>query len=258
MALQGLFKQFSDMVRYWKTNLNDFIMWISTFLAVLVFGVSYGLFIGIAVSLILILRATVAPPARVLTQLCDTEMYFDANRVKQETGNHNLHAGVAVFSFPTALYFANAEGFKKSMYSKLIAPSSPTLTTLHTIVVDMSACSYIDSAGINALASVTQEYLEQKELRVLLAGCSATVLHTLLRSEFLAMVKQENIFASVHDAVTFALNHHEDDNYLTLDFLIQETEPEVDVGERRPLLRVDRTVNYNHEADLVSASWTDT
>ncbi|KAM9845948.1 prestin [Aulostomus maculatus] len=80
------------------------------------------------------------------------------------------------------------------------------LTPVHSIVLDWTAASFIDSVGAKAIKQVIKEYAAV-DVRVLVAGCSRNLLTQLDRLEFFTgVMSPEMVFPTVHDAVLHC--HH--------------------------------------------------
>lgn len=75
------------------------------------------------------------------------------------------------------------------------------LTSVHSIVLDWTPVSFIDSVGAKAIKQVIKEYAAV-DVRVVIAGCNRSLLSELDTLQFFSgVVTPEMVFPTVHDAV---------------------------------------------------------
>lgn len=92
------------------------------------------------------------------------------------------------------------------------APGGGTLKGLglhpppfHSLVLDLGALSFVDTVCIKSLKNILHDFREI-EVEVYLAGCQAPVVAQLEAGHFFdGSVSKRDLFASVHDAVLYAL-----------------------------------------------------
>lgn len=68
------------------------------------------------------------------------------------------------------------------------------------MILDCSACVYIDSSGIETLKEILKE-LRDSRVVVYFANCSVPTYKVLLRSDILEMFSTPIVFPTIHDAV---------------------------------------------------------
>uniref|UniRef100_A0A3Q1GPY5 Solute carrier family 26 member 6, like 1 n=1 Tax=Acanthochromis polyacanthus TaxID=80966 RepID=A0A3Q1GPY5_9TELE len=79
---------------------------------------------------------------------------------------------------------------------------------IHSIILDLSTANFIDIVAIKMMKNVFQDFSEI-DVDIYMAGCQASVVEQLERSEFFSdSITKRHLFASVHDAVLYCLNHH--------------------------------------------------
>ncbi|XP_036122532.1 solute carrier family 26 member 6 isoform X1 [Molossus molossus] len=94
------------------------------------------------------------------------------------------------------------------------APAMCTLRALglpqpdfHSLVLDLSTLSYVDTVCLKSLKNIFHDFREI-EVEVYMAACHTPVVAQLEAGHFFdASITKQHLFASVHDAVTFALQH---------------------------------------------------
>ncbi|KAG5838533.1 hypothetical protein ANANG_G00224660 [Anguilla anguilla] len=79
-------------------------------------------------------------------------------------------------------------------------------TEIHSIILDLSTASFIDTVGIKTLRNIFLDFAEI-DVDVYLAGCQACVVEQLERGElFSHSITKGHLFATVHDAVLYCLS----------------------------------------------------
>uniref|UniRef100_A0A7E4ZQA1 STAS domain-containing protein n=1 Tax=Panagrellus redivivus TaxID=6233 RepID=A0A7E4ZQA1_PANRE len=107
VALKDLFFQILDSYKLFHQSFIDFMIWLVTFMAVVLINVNYGLIIGVTFALLTVIFRSQWPESLFLGRIpgtCDFKgmtHYRSAEEVP----------GVFVFRFDAPLYFANAELF---------------------------------------------------------------------------------------------------------------------------------------------------
>uniref|UniRef100_A0A8C6EBD0 Solute carrier family 26 member 6 n=1 Tax=Microcebus murinus TaxID=30608 RepID=A0A8C6EBD0_MICMU len=94
------------------------------------------------------------------------------------------------------------------------APDMSTLKALglpqpdfHSLVLDLGALSFVDTVCLKSLKNIFHDFREI-EVEVYMAACHSPVVAQLEAGHFFdASITKKHLFASVHDAVTFALQH---------------------------------------------------
>nr|BBA68353.1 putative prestin [Phreagena okutanii] len=102
----------------------------------------------------------------------------------------------------------------------MVAADDSSNLEFHTIILDCSPWSYIDSMGVKVLAAVISEY-KCVGITAILANCKEGVRDMFKKTKFYDTVGNSNIFVSVHDAVLHTL-HLESPNYNNQDMNTNE------------------------------------
>jgi len=76
---------------------------------------------------------------------------------------------------------------------------------LHSVILDCSLISFIDSMGVSTLGSIVDEY-KKDEVEVYLACCSENVISMLASGGFFAIHGKERLFVTVHDALLHCIS----------------------------------------------------
>src|SRR6266487_5289975 len=94
------------------------MIWLVTFVAVLLLGVDFGLVTGIAFSIITVVIQLMRPFASLLGQLPGTELYVDNKQFEKAT----QLAGIIIFQFTGPLFFMNRDKFKQQLIKRSLPP----------------------------------------------------------------------------------------------------------------------------------------
>ncbi|XP_054639870.1 solute carrier family 26 member 6-like isoform X2 [Dunckerocampus dactyliophorus] len=78
---------------------------------------------------------------------------------------------------------------------------------IHSIILDLSTANFIDTVAIKTMKNIFQDFSEI-DVDVYMAGCQASVVQQLELGHFFSeRITKRHLFASVHDAVLFCLDH---------------------------------------------------
>jgi sulfate permease, SulP family len=137
----------------------DFIAALAAMLGVLVFDTLPGLFIGIGVSLLLLVYRASQPHVALLGKVAGTaDQYSDVDRHPE---NETI-PGVVIVRVEGELFFANAESVAASLRARAQIPG------VRSIVLDAGSIPSVDVTAVNALAELSTE-LEASGVRVVVA-----------------------------------------------------------------------------------------
>ena len=129
VALKGMFMQVKDFTAAMKTSPLDALVWLVTFLTVVIVDIDIGLGVGVVASISVLVYRGHRPHSAVLGLLPGTEIYADVNLYPTAI----QAAGIKIFRWAGAIHFANGETFRHVIDSHLQAtedhPASATPKT---------------------------------------------------------------------------------------------------------------------------------
>nr|XP_023014676.1 solute carrier family 26 member 6-like [Leptinotarsa decemlineata] len=217
IALQGMLRQCTSCIRYWRLSRWDGIVWVVTFVTTLFVQISYGLAAGVAISLLSIFIQGYKPYTCMLGEVPNTDLYLDIKRYK---GAREIE-GIKIFHYAGGLSFASRSTFKDILVRKTgfdaadilrrrvkhaergLEDNSEELLT-RCLILDFSCLTFVDPAGVDFLRTL-QADLNSLSISMYIAGCSGPVYEVMKKCD--KVEKKENkflIFPTVHDAVLFA------------------------------------------------------
>jgi anti-anti-sigma factor len=137
----------------------DFIAAVAAMLGVLVFDTLPGLFIGVIVSLLLLLYRVSRPHMAVLGHVPGTRsQYADVERHPE----NEVVPGIVVLRVEGGLFFGNADAVRQRVHGAL-EPET------RAVVLDAETIPYVDVTAVSMLSQLAEE-LGAKDVRLVLAG----------------------------------------------------------------------------------------
>ncbi|XP_053536344.1 solute carrier family 26 member 6 [Ictalurus punctatus] len=112
--LHGMMKQFADIRILWRSNRVDMLVWVMTFILIVLLNPDMGLAASIAFSMLTVIFRTQLPRYSVLGQIPGTDIYKPVEDYNQVT----QIPGLVIFRCSATLYFANAEMYTEHLYEK--------------------------------------------------------------------------------------------------------------------------------------------
>ena len=124
--------------------------------------------------------------------------------------------GIKVYQFCGPLHFSSKDFFKRDILKQCLPSSgngSNYNKNIEFVVIDCSMISYVDSAGLDALKQVIRQELNKKGIKALLSSCAPHVVDLMTRDcsffEDLDVLRPQDVFVSVHDAVIYAMEQQQ-------------------------------------------------
>lgn len=210
VALKDILLQVCDIVRIWRTSKTDTVIWIVTYLTVVLVEIDVGLLAGVLVSLFFVFSQGIGSGVAVLGRIPDTDLYVDMDRYKKAVEVPRIR----IVHYSGSLNVTNRNVFKKKIYSVLsrydgeLAPitisinnGKETVVKTQCVVFDLAGMHYMDTSGLSTFAQVVDQ-LNEAGLFVYVAAPSGNI-YDCMRSERFSTV---HFFPSAHDAVEYYKN----------------------------------------------------
>lgn len=188
----------------WRFQPSDGLVWIITFIGVLVVNAETGIMAGVILSLIFYLRRTSQPHITEIGRIHNTELYRNKRRHEVET-----IPSISLIRVDENLYFANSD-FLINYVLKRVA-KRPDIK--HVVLVG-TAINHIDFCGLEALQLIRQR-LAEREVTLHLAEFKGTVIDQFKTTRIKENLAPGKIFFTVADAVRF-LTEESDNSPMTL------------------------------------------
>lgn len=217
VSLKGMLTQVKQFFTFWKLSRLDALVWIVTFLAVVIVAIDIGLLVGIALSLACIFIRGMKPYTCLLGHVPRTDLYLDIKRYKAAIEIPNIK----IFHYCGSINFASRDSFKSELcsllgidlakeikrYTKLTSQNMKyDSLTFKCLILDFSALSYIDPSGVISLKSLIKEF-QKLSVIVYIAGCSCPVYEIMKKCDLRESDDGKfKLFPTVHDAAHHAID----------------------------------------------------
>ncbi|XWS53938.1 hypothetical protein CRYUN_Cryun10bG0043700 [Craigia yunnanensis] len=198
-AMLGLL-DYEAAIHLWKIDKFDFFICLGAYLGVVLGSVEIGLVIAVTVSLLRIFLFVARPRTIVLGNISNSGIY---RSMDQYPIAKNV-PGILVLQIDTPVYFANAsylrERISRWIYEEEDRLKSARETSLHYVVLDLSAVGSIDTSAISMLEEIKKN-VDKRGLKLVLANPRSEVMKKLDRSKLIDTIGREWIYLTVREAV---------------------------------------------------------
>ena len=183
-----------EAIFLWKANNLDFWLLVVTFFSTLLFGIEYGIMIGVGLSLIILIFRTSRPYVAELGKVPDSDFYRNRERFNEVI----LDDDVLVFRFDAQLFYANASYFIETLELMVEEKGS----RLKLIVLDAESINRVDSTGVEMLKERIRFY-HKKNILFYFAGVKGPVRDHLFRGKILDIITLDHFYMRVNGAVNY-------------------------------------------------------
>uniref|UniRef100_A0A2K6TAP5 Solute carrier family 26 member 6 n=1 Tax=Saimiri boliviensis boliviensis TaxID=39432 RepID=A0A2K6TAP5_SAIBB len=139
----------------------------------------------------------------------DTSVSINVNTSLEDMRSNDAEDCKAMVSPGDKMEDATASGQEDSKAADVATLKALGLPQpdFHSLILDLSALSFVDTVCLKSLKNIFRDFREI-EVEVYMAACHSPVVSQLEAGHFFdASITKKHLFASVHDAVTFALQH---------------------------------------------------
>jgi len=183
-----------EAIFLWKANNLDFWLLVVTFFSTLLFGIEYGIMIGVGLSLIILIFRTARPYVAELGKVPDSDFYRNRERFNEVI----LDDEVLVFRFDAQLFYANSSYFIETL-ELMVEEKGPRLKL---IVLDAESINRVDSTGVEMLKERIKFY-HKKNILFYFAGVKGPVRDHLFRGKILEIITLDHFYMRVNGAVNY-------------------------------------------------------
>ncbi|KAJ8397051.1 hypothetical protein AAFF_G00011050 [Aldrovandia affinis] len=239
-SLRQMFLQFQDLPDLWRVSKMDFVVWLVTWLSVVVLNVDLGLAIGVVFSMMTVICRTQRADCSVLGRASNTEIY---RPIEQHSKCYEI-PGVKILTYNGPIYYGNRSFFRQAVTRLLgLTPerirsiektrkkqerrereaiatveagvantsfssenefiqSETSNSEIQAVLIDCSSVIFVDVAGARLFIQVCTE-CQKVGVRIYLSNCNESVLKILTSSGLMNYMSPQHIFVTVHDAVVY-------------------------------------------------------
>ena len=181
-----------ELKRLFHVQQAEFWLAMAALLGVLTFGTLQGVFIGVGLSLFLLIARASKPRIPVMGRKPGHEVYHRID----DYPDYETVPGLVVLGFDGTLYFATADALRERIREVIVDADPP----VKDIVIDLAAVSFTDTEGADMIETVTEE-MDRAGIQIHLAHVHSQVLTFLKEVGTDEVVGTDNIHGDVYDAV---------------------------------------------------------
>jgi high affinity sulfate transporter 1 len=152
VAIAGLFN-LSSLRDLWREGRSEFVVAVAAFAGVLTSGLLRGVMIGVAISLVQLVRISSRPHVALLGRIPGTRRFSDRDR----HSDNELIPGIMIFRPESELVYFNVDNVCDAILNRVRAEAIPP----KLIVLDLSAAARVDMQSAHALAAMADELTAQ-------------------------------------------------------------------------------------------------
>lgn len=196
VAVLGLI-DIKSIKSWWRTDKIDFVMCLVTFVATATIGIQQGIFIGVILSLIVLIYAVSNPHMAVVGKIPGTNLYRNVERFEDV----ELDPEVMIIRFDAGLFYGNADYFRDKLleYEKSRTAGVGRDRPLRAIIVDASGINSIDSTAIYMIRKL-KIYYKKRNIQLLFSGLIGPVRDKFNQNRIYTELGEEFFFVNIEDA----------------------------------------------------------
>lgn len=176
-----------------KYSKRELVILNITLIITAVIGIKEGIFIGVVLSLGMLIYRTTKPHIAILGRIPNTHFY---RNIKRFEGLLIISEEILIVRFDAQLYFANVQYFKDKLEDSIIEKGYK----LKLIIIDGESINSIDSSGVYMLSDIITKY-KSLDIDVAFTGMKGPVRDVLDKSGIMKKIGYQNCFLSIQEAV---------------------------------------------------------
>jgi high affinity sulfate transporter 1 len=195
IAISALFVP-SYFRRLYTVSQSEFWYSVITLLGVLFFGIMEGVLLGVAVSLLVLIRRVTRPGTAIIGRMPDQESYRNIEFYPEV----ETVPGLLIYRFDSALIFTNAEFFEKDIRRRIDEQNAATEVTVKRVLLNAETMNDIDTTGTDHLIDLL-ESLAKDGMDLAIAKVKDPVRNRMRLSGAEEVISADNFYASVSEGV---------------------------------------------------------
>ncbi|CAI4228126.1 unnamed protein product [Auanema sp. JU1783] len=209
IALQSMFRKFSDLKKLWPVCKSDWFIWLVAFLSTAFIDVMEGLVLSLVFAIMSVIFRTQWPRWSYVIE--------QPGAVDTDNEGFKHYGNMALFKFHSPLLFTNAENFQSCISKTMNAWDEelnkecankrglddcniPLESIPRFLLIDCSGISYIDHMGISVLKETAKE-LKDRNTNISLISVNDDVQQVMKSSNFFNIVSKDQFFPTIRDAI---------------------------------------------------------
>lgn len=191
---------FEAVKEAYRIDKRDCFVMVVTILATFFIGVSQGLFVGIFLSIAVVLRTSAFPRIVHLGKFPEAlgGHFRDATKFKEA----KQIPGYAIIRMDASLFYANATFFKETVLNAVNGHyHTDSDVPIHSVIIDTSAWIDIDVVGIKTLYEIKNELKSVYNVTLFVVGAKVTLRERLGPAGFIDDIGLDHFNMSIDDAL---------------------------------------------------------
>ncbi len=181
-----------EMKRLRVVNRTEFVIALAALLGVLTFGVLWGVFIGVGLSIIWLLKVSSRPGIVELGRKVGTDAFVDVT----DDSAAETYPDLAILRFDGGLWFVNSQTLQDHLREIRVRSAG----ALNGVILSMEGVDYIDAEGADSLGQIAKAGLDHG-IAFHLARVKSGVLEVLERDGVVGLLGAGHIHDNVEAAV---------------------------------------------------------
>ena len=178
--------------RLYKSQKEEFIILLLTFLLTIFVGITQGILLGVVVSLLILVYRISKPHYAFLGRIGSTNYFKNIKRFPNEVV---LREDLVILRFDAQLFFGNIQYFKRLVFETV--DQNPN--KIKGFIINARAINYIDSTATEQLTDIIKT-LQQRGIRVMFVGAIGPARDVIIKSKIIKVLKKQNLFITSGDA----------------------------------------------------------
>ncbi len=175
-----------------KYSKRDLIILNVTLIVTATIGIKEGIFIGVILSLAMLIYKNTKPHIAILGKVPNTHFYRNIKRFTDV----EIDEQVLIIRFDSQLHFANTTYFKDKLHEFSIYKGDK----LKLLIIDGESINALDSTAIYVLFEVL-DYFKRKNVEVTFTGLKGPVRDKMIKSGFMEQADENRFFMGIQEAV---------------------------------------------------------
>ncbi len=189
---------FKEALRLYRCQRNDFYVLIFSFLSTIIFGVQYGILMGMAASVLIILRRMSHPHMAQMGQIPGTDTLRNFKRAPEAREIE----GLVIFRIDASLSFTNVSFLRDFVEEEILNANRP----VKAVIFDASSVNDIDATADLELHELTQN-LKDRGIEFYFTNVKGPVRDTMKRTGYYDFLGASHFFLNKKAAVRHYLEH---------------------------------------------------
>lgn len=198
--LKSMLMQITHLPCIWRQSSIDGVVWIATFVSVVILDIHIGLMVALLASILSIVCINQKVQVCLLGQIPNTDLYLELDRYPTA----RKVPGFILIQIQAGLHFANIHIVKERMKDIFQAEINDSNED-HTIIIDMSGVAFIDSTALQNLLQFIDTTFKKANLNTCLSHCSTSVYEKIKKCKFQLGCEELQIFPATHNAIIYTM-----------------------------------------------------